>query len=152
MFKNIVGTPPRIHIRKPDKRTGKVYSTIAFKSLRVEALNQYYDLFYVFNSLGKRQKVVPKNISELLTDRALAFWIMDDGGINAYKATHLNTDGFSMEDIQRLQEALMYNFQLKTRIANKRPGQWIIVIPATYVPSYDAPDNSPSYNCRAIYA
>lgn len=64
IFKEFVGTSPRIHVRKPDKRTNKVYSTIAFKSLRVIELNYYYDLFYTYDNLGKRKKVVPINIGE----------------------------------------------------------------------------------------
>ncbi|RYE12107.1 MAG: hypothetical protein EOP45_23455, partial [Sphingobacteriaceae bacterium] len=64
---------PKIHTRKPDRRTGKVYSTIAFKTRAVESLNYYYDLFYIYDSNGKRRKVVPTNIGELLTSRSLAY-------------------------------------------------------------------------------
>lgn len=45
---------------------------------------------------------------------------MDDGGVNAYKATQLNTDSFTLEDIHILQEALHNNFQLRTRLIEKR--------------------------------
>ena len=54
--------------------------------------------------------------------------IMDDGSISSFKATHINTDSFTLEEIKILQEVLYKNFLLKTRIANKRPGQWILVI------------------------
>lgn len=83
----------------------------------------------MFDTNGKRHKVVPKNIQELLTAQSLAYWIMDDGGINAYKATQLNTDSFTLEDIHILQEALHNNFQLRTRLIEKRSNQWMIVIP-----------------------
>lgn len=73
IFANLCGTPPRVHIRKPDKRTGKISQTIAFKSLRHISLNYYYDLFYVYDNNGKRRKIVPNNISELLTPCALAY-------------------------------------------------------------------------------
>ena len=80
IFANLCGTPPRVHIRKPDKRTGKIYQTIALfffikkkDSLRHISLNYYYDLFYVYDNNGKRRKIVPNNISELLTPCALAY-------------------------------------------------------------------------------
>lgn len=120
---------PRIHTRKPDKRTGKISKTIAFKSLRNPSLNYYYDLFYKYDIEGKRRKIIPTNISDLLSPCALAYWIIDDCGINAYKATMLNTDSFTIEEVKLLQKALRNNFQLRTRIVEKRAGQWAIVIP-----------------------
>lgn len=123
IFKDLTGTPPRIHTRKPDKRTNKVYQTIAFKSLRNTSLNYYYDLFYKYDETNKRYKVVPYNIKELLNARALAYWIMDDGGIDAFKATILNTDSFSINDIILLQIALKDNFKLRTRLIKKRKEQ-----------------------------
>jgi hypothetical protein len=125
IFQELTGLlgAPKIHTRKPDVRTGKVYSTIAFKTRALESLNYFYTLFYVYDSDGKRRKVVPINIKVLLTARALAYWIMDDGGINSDKATLLNTDSFTLEDIIRLQEALTANFGLRTRINKKRLNQ-----------------------------
>jgi hypothetical protein len=135
IFKNLTGTPPRIHTRKPDKRTNKIYQTIAFKSLRLPCLNYLYDLFYQYDESGKQHKVVPNNIKELLNAQALAYWIMDDGNIDAFKATQINTDSFSLNDIHLLQIALMDNFKLRTRLNKKRPGQWVIVIPIRQVQS-----------------
>jgi len=73
IFKDLTGTPPKIHTRKPDKRTNKNYQTIAFKSLRKPFFNYYYDLFYKYDESGKRYKVVPNNIKELLNAKALAY-------------------------------------------------------------------------------
>jgi hypothetical protein len=119
IFKNLVGTEPKIHIRKPDIRTKKNYQTIAFKSLRYSFFNYYYDLFYKYDINNKRYKEVPDNIKELLNARALAYWIIDDGGIDVFKATHLNTDAFSLKDINLLVDALKDNFQLRTRLIKK---------------------------------
>jgi hypothetical protein len=60
---------------------------------------------------------------------------MDDGGIDAYKTTHLNTDNFSLNDINLLQDALKDKFQLRTRLIQKRPLQWAIVIPIKQIQS-----------------
>ena len=123
IFKNLVGTPPKIHIRKPDKRTNKIYQTIAFKTLSHPILNHYYELFYKFDESNKRYKVVPNNIKELLNARALAYWIMDDGGIDSFKATHLYTNKFNINCINLLQVALKDNFNLRTRIYQKQTDQ-----------------------------
>lgn len=75
IFFNLCGKAPRIVSRKPDKRTGKVYQSISFKSLNIESLNYYSELFYIYKNDGKRRKfkIIPDNINELLTARALAF-------------------------------------------------------------------------------
>jgi hypothetical protein len=58
---------------------------------------------------------------------------MDDGGIDAFKATNLNTDSFSLDDLSLLQDALNINFKLRTRLIKKRLGQWAIVIPVKQI-------------------
>jgi LAGLIDADG DNA endonuclease family len=60
---------PSINIRKPDPRTNKIYSSMAFKTLSLPCLNFYYDLFYD-PILGK---IIPSNIEDYLTPRSLAF-------------------------------------------------------------------------------
>lgn len=54
---------------------------------------------------------------------------MDSGGINTYNATILNTDSFTLEEVELLQKALKQKFGLRTRKSEKRKGQWIIIIP-----------------------
>lgn len=133
IFQGLTGNKgsPRVTTRKPDIRTGKVYYYIALKTRALPAFNIYFDLFYNYDKFGKRRKVVPINIAELLTPRAFAYRIIDDGGINAYNATQINTDSFEFDlgGVHILQEALLRNFELRTRLVEKRPNQWIIVIP-----------------------
>lgn len=127
LFKNLVGAAPKINIRKADKRTGKSYVTISFKTLRYSCFNYFYDLFYV-NGV----KVVPFNIKELLTARALAYWIMDDGGKSTNGDIILHTRAFTLNDVNKLRDALSSNFGFTTRIYEKTPGQWVIVIPKVH--------------------
>ena len=78
IFKPICGKQPAITIRKPDKRTGKIYSSIAFKTYNLSCLNEFYSLFYKasgnFHLSGQPRyiKIVPSNIQDLLTPIALA--------------------------------------------------------------------------------
>nr|YP_010721241.1 LAGLIDADG homing endonuclease [Cyathus striatus]YP_010721276.1 LAGLIDADG homing endonuclease [Cyathus jiayuguanensis]WDS46392.1 LAGLIDADG homing endonuclease [Cyathus striatus]WDS46470.1 LAGLIDADG homing endonuclease [Cyathus jiayuguanensis] len=119
IFKDFTGTPPKIQERKPDKRTNKIYKTIAFKSLRYSMLNYYYDLYYKYDENNKRYKSVPINIKELLNARALASWIMVDGSIESYGSTQLHTDKFSFNELKLLQETLSIKFNLRTRLIKK---------------------------------
>jgi hypothetical protein len=61
-FTNLAGKGPKVYIRKPDKRTNKIYSSMQFKTLAFPCLNYYYDLFY-----KEGKKIIPSNISQLLT-------------------------------------------------------------------------------------
>jgi len=123
-FIDMTKTPPASPSRNPDKRTGKVYNSIKFQTLSFPCLNKFYELFYNNNI-----KIVPVNIAELLTARSLAFWIADDGGKSFYGQTILHTNSFTFAEIELLQAALLTNFNLRTRVEEKRPGQWIIIIP-----------------------
>ena len=67
-FYDLSGKGPKVSFRKADKRTGKVYSSIHFKTLVFPCFNYYYDLFY---KNGK--KFIPDNIIELLNARVLAY-------------------------------------------------------------------------------
>ena len=88
----------------------------------------YYDLFYPARdrvasrrSFGGREgraaarriKRVPKNIGELLTARALAYWFIDDGSYRTRKAKRydfFSTHSFPLEDQEILVQALRDHF------------------------------------------
>jgi hypothetical protein len=52
----------KIIVRKPDKRTGKIYKSIAVRTSKFSCFNEYHNLFY-----KNKIKIVPKNIADLLT-------------------------------------------------------------------------------------
>lgn len=54
---------------------------------------------------------------------------MDDGSKTASGQTLLHTDSFTLSDVQLLQSAILANFGLRTRLIEKRPGQFLIAIP-----------------------
>lgn len=51
-----------------DNRTKKTYSAISFTTMQLPCFNEFRTMFYESNV-----KIVPHNISELLTPRGLAF-------------------------------------------------------------------------------
>lgn len=69
LFKLYCNSEPKTSNRKPDKLTGLIYSRVYFSTLSLHCFNDFYYLFY--NSEGK--KILPENISELLTPRGLAY-------------------------------------------------------------------------------
>ena len=80
-FQTLSGKPPKIYIRNPDKRTGKVYKSISFKTFNLPCLNYYHSLFYkqittltekISNNKAKFIKIVPNDIEALLTPISLA--------------------------------------------------------------------------------
>lgn len=123
-FYNLTGSGPKVYIRKPDPRTNKIYSSIAFKTYSLPCLNYYYELFYKNGT-----KIVPSNIEELLTPRVLAFWICDDGSRTVHKQTILHTRSYTLNEINLLQKALKNKFDLDTQKYEKESNQWIIIIP-----------------------
>lgn len=114
LLKPLVGKDPAILTRKPDKRTGKIYKSIYFRTLAFPCLNEFYDLFY-----KDKVKIVLENLDVLLTPVGLAYWIMDDGGITVNKQTVLHTRFFSKKEVLYIIKVLEKNSDLKTRIEEK---------------------------------
>lgn len=72
---NLVNDVPVLHERSNMRYEGKITKSWYFKSKTVKDFRPLADLFLDENG----QKRVPSNISELLTSRSMAYWIMDDG-------------------------------------------------------------------------
>jgi len=85
LFSSYCAMVPRTRSHAPDKRTGKVYSSIYFSTYSLPCFNELYDLFY---SGGK--KVVPLNIAELLTPIGLGYLICEDGTLRQTAPTCYN--------------------------------------------------------------
>lgn len=79
--------------------------------------------------MKREKKIIPHNIDKLLTARALAFWVCDDGNKSFSNQTSLFTQAYSYDDVLLLQNALKVNFKLRTRLNEIKSGQWTIVIP-----------------------
>ena len=105
MFKDYCKTEPKSSSRL-DKRTNKSYSRVKFSTLSSPVFNYYYDLFYL-----NGKKVVPGNLGELLTSQGLAYWAMDDGG-KSRNNFYLNTDSYTLSEVELLIKVLKDNFDL----------------------------------------
>ena len=93
---------------------------LGFQTLTSENLNQIADLFMEKQGDGKYKKVYkPRLITEHLTDEALAYWFMDDGGKgdftpNEGKQIHIHTQGFTEEEVRGMCKELNEKFGLNT--------------------------------------
>lgn len=116
---------------------------IYFKTIRHSSFIYYFNLFYKVQqqidpktgliSLTKKKRV-PKNIHQLLTTRALAYWFMDDGTYHNQKGnfevskTYLfSTQSFEKHECLTLIKALKRNFDLKGEL-HKDKNYWRIYI------------------------
>jgi recombination protein RecA len=83
-----------------------------------------------------RRKVVPREITDLLTPLALAVWFMDDGAADHCGVT-IQTHSFTSAEVERLIEALSEGFDIvATMRANK--GRSTLYIGSAMLPRFRA--------------
>ena len=120
LLKPFVGTGPKMRIIRNTFHRDygvscwfRTYAHIQFK--------YYENRFYKTDSKGKRIKVVPRNIHQMLTPRALAYWYMDDGSWSFWGTVYcLNTQGFTVSEQKLLVKALKVNFNLNFNVTKDR--------------------------------
>lgn len=78
--------------------------------MQLPCFNVFREMFYVSNV-----KIVPENIYDLLTPKALAFWIMDDGSRQG-EGLHISVYGFSNQDVDKLMYTLQDKYKLRCSI------------------------------------
>ena len=99
-----------LHVLFEQKYGDKTYQAYRFGTLGFSSLMWLYKLFYT----NKKVKVIPKNISELLTPLALAIFIMDDGTWKP--GVRIATNCFTKEEVELLSLALDSKFNLKSSL------------------------------------
>lgn len=116
-FRDFVRTPPRI-------KKGKVYQEVVFNTLTHPIFKIFYDWFY-----PEGKKIVPINISSMLTPTALAVWFMSDGSIKSKECLGriLNTQSFTKSGIERLIFILKSKFNLQSSIRTQKDGLQIYI-------------------------
>jgi LAGLIDADG DNA endonuclease family len=108
LFKDYVNYTPEVRSRF-DKRTQKTYYRFQFCTISHPIFTEFHSLFYDPITC---KKIVPINIANYLTDRSLAYWIMDDGEFTG-TGLRLNTNSYTPAEIDILIDALDKNFGIK---------------------------------------
>ncbi len=125
LFEIYCRSSPKISNRLPDKRTGNIYTRIQFNTYSLPCFNEFYNLFYC-----EGKKIIPGNLSDLLTPLGLAYFAMDDGTLNKGGGFYFFTCNFSVEDNKYLSSLLNTKFNLNTTLhKHSRKGQYRIYVP-----------------------
>ena len=94
--------------RMPDKRGNSVM--YGFHTISHQELNPMRELFYENN-----KKVIKEEIKNYLSPLGLAVWYMDDGS-KGKSNCRISTDGFSLEENNKLKDILKTNFNLFCKV------------------------------------
>lgn len=121
---SIFCTPNYIPVVKTIKHSGydTILGRISFVTMRLPCFNVYFELFY-----GTGKKCVPYNIEAIFTGVSLAHWIMCDGS-KQNNGLHLNTYGFTIEDVNRLILMLKHKYDLNCTIHQHKAGPRIYIL------------------------
>ena len=112
-------SPKKPVVKKQIGKKNSIYFSIKWKTFSFSSLNFLYDSFYSTNkdTIKNNQNIknVPTNIYSLLTQQALAIWIMDDGGKSG-SGLKISTESFCYSDNLLLQKTLKTKFSIEPSI------------------------------------
>lgn len=113
-LKPLVLTPPQYTLRTQSWR---------FRTISHPEFTAIGRLFY-----RGRTKIVPKEITSLLTPITLAVWFMDDGARYANGAPFLNTQCFERSEVTHLQRSLAERFSIHDTSLHRDKNGWRLYI------------------------
>lgn len=114
ILENLVSIPPKKIVCWKNPRDGSDYYSWYFHTRTISEFKMLYKAFY-----PKGKKILPENISTLLTPVSLAVWVMDDG-CNTGDSLILNTHNFSIEEHLKLNNVFLKNYRIATTINKDR--------------------------------
>ncbi len=123
--------------KRLDKRTNKIYNSVAIVLRANESFNKIYEIFY-----QKGKKVVTNDILNYLSKEAIAIWYCDDGNLYQNKDTnHLTLSIQAFKDkeiiIDFFKRKFDINFKLNQgaiRLINKKEIKKFIKLVEPHVP------------------
>lgn len=113
VFKDIVGKGPRKIMVWHDSKRNKNHYSWYFHSKSLENLGLPQKYFY----RGKT-KILPENVFDLITPRALAVWFMDDGS-NTGNSYTINTQCFSKEEQEKIVDFFKKKYNINAKIVKE---------------------------------
>lgn len=106
-----------------DKRTNKMSERWYFNTLTLDCLRLYGNMFYTYDKTKEKFiKDVPKNLSQHLTPRAIAYMYMDDGGLKwkgHSNAMRICTESFSVDGVILIQKVFKHKYNIDTTLTSK---------------------------------
>ena len=114
----------RLEIRGQRKGQIKSYS---FRTFTHSTFNELYDLFII----DKRKSIKQGLILNYLTEKGLAFWIMDDGSLQKdKKSLIIHTQSYIESEVKLLSTELNQKFNLHSRVIPHKIKYYVIFIPS----------------------
>lgn len=128
LFKDFTDKVEPVKYTRVDARNGVTSTSYYFNTVALPIFIQFAKMFYT-EVAGTRKviKVVPSNIYDLLTPRALAYWIMDDGMYVKRGGVTLCTDSFTKAEVGLLKGVLESKFGFICQIHHKGANQRIYI-------------------------
>jgi hypothetical protein len=118
ILKPFVFTEPKLSYRY--REDGEKYEkSWWFRTLRHPFFTQIYHQFYQGDGHRNGKKIIPKSLKYDLNPFIFAIWIMDDGSYSR-GAIDISTYCFSLDEIQFLQECILYAFKIESKFYRDR--------------------------------
>jgi hypothetical protein len=144
------------HLEVKDKKTGKSYTTVRFKTTMLPLFIYYHKLFYVFDASTqdrkKNIKIVPDNIESLMTPVVLANLIMGDGNLKkGDNIIRIYTNSFTKSDVEKLASAITNKLGIISKAVHDRNDQYMLTISKAQlekVIELVSPHMHPSLRCK----
>jgi len=110
------------------------YQRYIVRTRSLSIFTEFFNIYYIINSEGKRIKILPLEIEFMLTPIVLANLIMSDG--NFHKQHHIIricTNNYTKQEVQLLSTAIYNKYGIESRIEHVRNEQYILVIRKTQI-------------------
>lgn len=94
-----------------------------------DVFDEFDTMYYIYNKLGKRIKIVPLNIEDYLTPVALAFLVMSDGSFHKQKhIVKIYTNSFTKAEVQLLSNAIFNNFGIQLSVTRATKEEYTLIV------------------------
>jgi LAGLIDADG DNA endonuclease family len=136
-FKNFC-TPKGLYSYKVQSgKNSPFYLRFIVRTRALPVLQPFVNIYYTYNIIGKRIKILPLEIENLLTPVVLAIFVMCDGNYHKpKKVIRLYTNNFTKKEVDLLSYAIYNKFNIETRVEHDRKEQYILVIRKSQVPKF----------------
>lgn len=96
------------------KKYQKLRVSYKFNTFTFPYFTEIYSSWYTKVN-NKNIKIIPNNISELLTPRTIAYWIMGDGSyMKASGRISISTDSFTVKEVELLRDILFTQYHISS--------------------------------------
>lgn len=115
------------------------YQRYIVRTRSLPIFEEFFNMYYTVNSLGKKIKILPLDIDNILTPIALANFVMGDG--NYHKTKHifrLCTNNYTKKEVQLLSTIILNKYNIQSSLEHVRKEQYVLRIRKTEVPLFQA--------------